>query len=886
MRIRNTGRGMKQRIYYLFIFLFIQGIFPLSAQDTLITDSQGTPVPETLYERISLDLEQVPLPDALTAICEKGKFHLNYSETIIPTDKNISIHMRDERVVNVLNAILKQTDLDFVVSKGGQIVLVKSTFIGGKRKYTLSGFTTNAKTGEALTGTNVYVEQYRTGSSSNAYGFYSLTLPEGDYTVNYRFIGYESEVTNIRLDRNIRLNIGLKEKALLGETVTVTAEIQDKNVTSTEMGTIQLVPQKIRQVPVLLGEQDILRTIHLLPGVSPARDADCGFYVRGGNFDQNLVLLDEAPVYNAVHFLGTFSVFNSDAIKNVTLIKGSAPPKYGGRLSSVLDIQMNEGNLKDFHGEGGIGLIFSRLTLQGPIVNDKCSFMISGRRTYVDLFAKVFSSAARNARFFFYDFNTKLNYRLGEKDRLFLSGYFGNDVLGGGTEEDGGGHLSWGNKTGTCRWNHLFNDRLFLNSSVIYSRFKYGMKVEEEDDDDVLDYASTVSDLTLKEDFEYFVDTRHNLNFGFQYMYHVYQPARMLIEDGDGLDMSIGKRKAHEGAVYLSHVWDLGNRWTLDYGLRYCMFAVAGNKDIFDLDEMEDAPNEFYDIEFHEDEKKMYHDLEPRISTNVRLNSSSSLKIGFARNYQNVHLLSSSTSGTPLSVWHPSSSKVRPQRSDQVTIGYFRNFKNNLWEMSIELYYKDMRNQIDYEDGANFILSNLFESDLAFGRGWAYGAEFFLRKRFGKLTGWLGYSLSRSKRQFEEINAGKPFPARNDRPHDFTAVGIYQLSERWTFSVNWIYFSGTPMTIPYGNYTVDGRVVHAHTPRNGYRMPAYHRMDIGITYKTKKHGSWNFSLYNAYGRRNVYTILFRENELNPERTEAVRLSICSFMPSISYNFTF
>ena len=876
---------MKRRIYYLFIYLFTQVVFPLSAQDTLITDSQGRPVPEALYERISIDLEQVPLRDALTAISEKGKFHFNYSETIIPPDKNISIHMRDERVVNVLKAILKQTDLDFVVSKGEQIVLVKSTFIGGGKKYTLSGFTTDTRTGEALMGTNVYVEQHRTGSSSNAYGFYSLTLPAGDYTVKYRFIGYETEAMNIRLDRNIRLNMGLREKVLLGETVTVTAEMQDKNVTSTEMGTIQLTPQKVRQVPILLGEQDILRTIHLLPGVAPAREADCGFYVRGGDFDQNLVLLDEAPVYNAVHFLGTFSVFNSDAIKDVKLIKGSAPPKYGGRLSSVLDIQMNEGNLKNFHGDGGIGLIFSRLTLQGPIVNDKSSFMISGRRTYVDLFAKLFSSEARNARFFFYDFNAKINHRLGEKDRIFLSGYFGNDVLGGGTEEDGGGSLSWGNKTGTCRWNHLFNDRLFLNSSVIYSRFKYGMKVEE-DNEDVLDYASTVSDLTLKEDFEYFVDPRHTLNFGFQYMYHVYQPARMLIDDGDGFDMSIGKRRAHEGALYLSHVWETGDRWTLDYGFRYCLFAVAGNKDIFDLDEMEDAPDEFYDIEFHEEEKKIFHGFEPRISANVSLNPSSSLKIGFARNYQNVHLLSASTSGTPLSVWHPSGSKVRSQRSDQVTIGYFRNFKNNLYEMSIELYYKDMRNQIDYEDGANFVLSNLFESDLAFGRGWAYGDEFFLKKRFGRLTGWLGYSLSRSKRQFEEINHGKPFPARNDRPHDFSAVGIYKLSERWTFSINWIYFSGTPMTIPYGNYYVDGRVVLAHTSRNGYRMPAYHRMDIGVTYKTKKHGSWNFSLYNAYGRRNVYTILFRENELNPERTEAVRLSICSFMPSISYNFTF
>jgi hypothetical protein len=877
---------MKIKIFYLFICHFTQIVFPLGAQDTLITDSQDTPVPEVLYERISIDLEQVPLRNALSTICEKGKFHLNYSETLIPPDKKISIHMIDERVVDVLKAILKQTDLDFAVSKGGQIVLVKSTFIGAMEKYTLSGFTTDRRTGEALMGTNVYVARYRTGSTSNAYGFYSLTLPAGDYTVQYRFIGYESEEMHIRLDRNIKLNMGLNEKVLPGETVTVTAEIKDNNVASTELGTIQLTPQKIRQVPILLGEQDILRTIHLLPGVAPTREADCGFYVRGGNSDQNLVLLDEAPVYNASHFLGTFSVFNSDAIKDVKLIKGSAPPRYGGRLSSVLDIQMNEGNLKNFHGDGGIGLIFSRLTLQGPIVNDKSSFMISGRRTYVDLFAKLFSSEARNARFYFYDFNVKINYRGSERDRFYLSGYFGNDVLGGGSEGTGGANLSWGNKTGTWRWNHLFSDRLFLNTSLVYSRFKYGMQTEDEDDGEELDYASTVSDLTLKEDFEYFINPGHTLNFGLQYMYHVYQPARMLIDNGNGLDMSIGKRRAHEAALYFAHIWKTTNRLTLDYGIRYYLFAVAGNKDLFDLEEMEDAPNEFYNIEFHEDENKIFSGIEPRISANLRMNSSSSLKVGFARNYQNVHLLSSSTSGTPLSVWHPSSSKVKPQRSDQITLGYFRNFRSNLFEMSIELYYKDLRNQIDYEDGANFVLSNFFESELAFGRGWTYGAEFFLRKRFGRLTGWVGYTLSRSKRKFEKINNGVPFPARNDRPHDFSAVFIYKLSDRWTFSLNCIYFSGTPVTIPYANYTVDGRVFHAYTSRNGFRMPAYHRMDIGLTYKTKKHGSWNFSLYNAYGRKNVYTILFRENERHPERTEAVRLSICSFMPSISYNFSF
>ena len=874
---------MKTRLYVPFIYVFIQMVFPLKAQDTLITDSRGIPVPEALYKRISIDLNQVSLRDAFSQIAEKGRFYLNYSETVIPTDAKISIHLENERAIDVLKAVLKQTDLDFVVSKGGQIVLVKSTFIGSSKKYTLSGFITDAKTGEVLMGTNVYIERYRTGCSSNVYGFYSLTLPAGEYVVRYYFIGYKPEERHVLLDRNIKEDVELTETIIPGRTVTVTAEIPDHNVTSTELGTIQLAPQKVCQVPILLGEQDIFRTIHLLPGVAPAREGDCGFYVRGGNSDQNLVLLDEAPVYNAVHFLGTFSVFNSDAIKNVKLIKGSAPPKYGGRLSSVLDIQMNEGNLKNFHGDGGIGLIFSRLTLQGPIVKDKCSFMISGRRTYVDLIARLISQEARNARFYFYDFNTKINYRLGDKDRLFLSGYFGNDVLGAVEENsDEGANLSWGNKTGTCRWNHIYSDRFFSNASVVYSRFKYGMKAGDKEDE--IEYTSTVSDLTLKEDFEYFIDPRHTVNFGLQYLYHTYQPARLRIDDD--FDMCIGKRRAHEAALYLSHTWSMMDRWTLDYGVRYFLFSVVGNKDLFDPEEMDDAPDDFWNVEFHQNEKKVYGGFEPRISANVRLNAASSLKFGFARNYQNVHLLSSSTTGTPLDVWQPSSSKVRPQRSDQVSVGYFRNFKDNMYEMAIELFYKDMRNQIDFQDGANPVFSSFFESDLAFGKGWAYGAELFVRKQFGRLTGWLGYTLSRSKRKFEDINHGKPFPARIDRPHDFSAVCIYQMNDRWTLSANWVYFSGTPVTIPYGNYSIDGRVVHAYTSRNGYRMPAYHRLDIGVTLKTKRHGSWNFTLYNAYGRRNVYTILFRENAQNPAMTEAVRLSICSFIPSISYNFTF
>lgn len=858
------------------------------AQDTLITDNRGNPVPLGLLNRISLQMDEIPFHEAIEEVTAQTGVPINYSERLIPADQKVTLHIEDVTAVEALQKILSQAQITFIVSKGGQVVLVKTESKQDRvQRHTISGHLRDAGSGEALIGTNIYVEELRAGCTTNVYGFYSLTLPAGPYTVRYQYIGFEPKVLAVSLDQDLTRDVELISVAIPGQKVTVIAETRDRNVTSTEMGTIHFKPAEVDRVPLLLGEQDILRTIHLLPGVTQAREADCGFYVRGGNSDQNLILLDEAPVHNAYHLMGTFSVFNADAVKNVNLIKGSAPAKYGGKCSSVLDIQMHEGNLKSFQVNGGIGLIFSRLTIQGPFVRDKASFMFSGRRTYADMFTRMSSDETlRNSRLYFYDLNMKTNAILGPKDRLYASGYFGRDALKVAARVDEEGDdviVKWGNKTGTLRWNHIFNHRLFFNTSLVYNDFRYEMGVLSYDTE--VRVSSSLAALTWKGDFEYFLNPRNTINLGLHYTHHNFKPAHFNISEDTFLELQFGEKKAKELTTYLSHEWKPLPRIKTDVGFRVTLFSMTGAADEFDFQHMERVPDEFYDLALHQDEKIRYRNLEPRFTTTIRVGASSSFKLGYARNYQNVHLLSNSTSGTPLNVWHPSSRMLRPQRADQVSGGYFWNFGGDAYEASFELFYKDLRNQSDYKDGADIFLSSFFESELAFGKGWAYGAEIFIKKRTGRLTGWIGYTLSRSKRKFTEINTGNPFPAVSDRPHDLAIVGLYQLSRRWTLSVNWIYNTGTPVTVPYGKYRIDGKIVHAHTPRNAYRLPAYHRLDIGLSFTIGRASALNLSLYNAYGRRNAYAIIFQEHPYDPHAVEAVRLALFSFMPSLSFNFT-
>lgn len=766
-------------------------------------------------------------------------------------------------------------------------------------KFTVSGTLKDASTGEDIIGARVVVvELPGTGAITNTFGFFSLTLPAGTYTLQYKSLGFTLLEEKIELNANITRNIELVPESKVFDAVLVTTEKEDENITSGEMSVEKISIKDIETIPVIFGEKDIFKTMQLLPGVKSAGEGNSGFYVRGGGADQNLILLDGAPVYNASHLLGFFSVFNSDALKDVKLYKGGAPAEFGGRLSSVMDIKMKEGNSKQFSVSGGIGLISSRLTIESPIVKDKGSFIISGRRTYADVFLKLSNNESLNkSSLYFYDLNAKANYRLGNKDRIFLSGYFGRDNFGF-SDQFG---FDWGNSTGTLRWNHLYSDKLFGNTSVIFSNYNY--KIKFGSGDQTFEIGSQIQDINVKEDFDWFVNSNNTLKFGANVIYHTFKPGE--IETGSAINFELNdieKRYSLESSVYLQNEQKIKKRWVLNYGLRYDNFSQLGPGDFYSYDK----DGNVIDTTTYSkgDIVRMYHGLSPRLGANFIINEVSSVKANYGRTYQFVHLISNTTSTSPTDIWLPSSSNIKPEIADQFAIGYFRNFFDNMLEGSVELYYKDMQNTIDYRDGAEVTLNPTVEGDLLYGRGRAYGAEFLLRKKKGKLTGWVGYTLSRTERIFGGINDSTWYPARQDRTHDISVVGIYSLNERLTFSATWVFYTGNAVTFPSGKYEIDGQVVNYYTERNGYRMPNYHRMDIGVTLYNKNYklvkdpetgeekqvarrwdSSWNFSVYNAYGRENAYSISFKEN---PEtgKTEAVQLALFKIIPSITYNFKF
>lgn len=753
-----------------------------------------------------------------------------------------------------------------------------------QEKFTVSGHITDAETGEALIGAAFQAMNAKMGVMTNSYGFYSLTVPAGTYTFRCSFIGYIPVEITAEVTASLRKDVRLTPEPAEVEEVVIKSRADDTNVTSPEMGTIEIKPGEIRDAPVLFGEHDILKTMQLLPGIGETEEGSSGFFVRGGSPDENLMLLDEAPVYNASHFFGFFSVFNSDAINNVKIMKGAAPPEYGGRLSSVMDIRMKEGNNRTFHADGGLGLISSRLTLQGPIAGDRGSFLLSGRRTYADIFLKLAKNEdVKNSSLYFYDLNLKANYQAGPKDRLFLSGYFGRDMLGFADEFS----FDWGNATGTVRWNHIFSDRLFSNTSLIFSNFDYVLEIR--DSGEKYDITSGIRDFNLKEDFQFFLTPNSILKTGFNTISHKFTPGRITATDGSSFNTyKVREKYAYESAAYIGHECRLLDRLTVDYGLRMSLFTAVGPGVSYTFD---DEGNEISERDYGKNDAiKSYGGLEPRVIATYSLDESQSLKASFARNRQYIHLLSNMTSATPFDIWFPCTNNVKPGTSTQVSAGYFRNFRENMYESSVETYYKDLGGQVDYRNGADIFLNKHVESELVYGKGWSCGAEFSLKKTAGKLTGWVSYDLSKTRRKFRDINEGKSFPSRYDRTHDFSVVGIYRHSEKWTYSAAWVFHTGNAVTFPSGKYEIDSRPVNYYTERNGYRMPMYQRLDLGATMihkKTKKfESSVNFSIYNAYGHKNAYSIYFRENKDNPKYTEAARVSLFTFFPSITYNFSY
>lgn len=755
------------------------------------------------------------------------------------------------------------------------LLLLVTVTSSAQEKHTLSGYVRGASDGEALIGVNVIVDGETSGTVTNSYGFYSLTLPADTHKVVYSFVGYQKEARQVALNRDVKLNIDLTSTEEKLEKVEVTAEKNEENVERAQMGVMEIPVKTVQQLPALLGQKDILKSIQLLPGVQSGNEGTAGFYVRGGGPDQNKILLDEAVVYNPYHLAGFMSVFNMDAIKDFKLYKGGFPAQFGGRLSSILDIKMKEGNNKKWHGKAGIGAITSRLTLEGPIVKDKASFMVSGRFFYLQYLLRALTpKSARDQlpKYTFYDINAKANYKISDKDKLFLSGYLGNDVINLSIPEDDLNlKIPWGNRTLTARWNHLFNDKLFSNTTFIFN--DYVFEFSQELDDIEYKLTSGIRDLTGKTDFDYYFSPDHHIKFGAQYTYHTFIPNTVQGElAGDNTIENQNKKYVHESAVYVNDEYKVTDDLSLQGGLRAPFFLFKDTR---------------------------YWGLEPRFTAKYSIGENMSVKTNYTYMNQFVHLLSNSTATTPIDLWIPSSDVVKPQRAHQVGAGLFRNFMDNTYETSIELYYKKMNNQIAYEEGANVFFQNDIDDQLVFGEGWSYGAEFFVQKRRGKFNGWIGYTLSWTKRHFDELNEGQPFPAKYDRRHDLSATVAYEINDKWTVGAVFVYGTGHSITLPNGQFNAplngwgnQNSNFSDYVSRNNYKLRPYHRLDLGLTRNFENENiksQLKIDIYNVYSRRNPYFVYLTDQKdprSNVVKTVAKQVSLLPIIPSLSYNIQF
>jgi len=777
------------------------------------------------------------------------------------------------------------------------IVFVLNVDFVVAQNYTISGTIKDATTNETTVGTTIYVKETLQGTSTNEKGFFSITLPKGTYTLVISYIGYKEIEIPVELNKNIKINEKIEPTAITKEAFEVVGEKENINTTQAEMGSVELEMEKVKTLPAIFGEIDILKTIQLLPGVQTAGEGNSGFYVRGGGPDQNLVLLDGATVYNASHLFGFFSVFNADAINDVKLYKGAMPAEFGGRLSSVLDISMNDGDMKNYKVDGGIGVISSRLTIQGPIKKDKASFLMSARRTYAGDIAQPLisdSSKFKGSNYYFYDFNAKINYIISSKDKLSLSGYYGRDVFVFNNSDDGFGlETPWGNAIASLRWNHIYNDKLFADFTAAFTNYNFEVKATQ--DQFGFRLYSGITDWNLKADFNYLPSILHQVKFGAAYTFHKFTPNNAEINSGD-VDFNTGDviiNYANEGAVYVSDDWDLSEKIKIQAGLRYTIYQHIGPFKRFNNDAL---GNPIDTVVYIKGETvKYYQGLEPRLAARYQFNSSSSLKASFSQNYQYIHLATISTVSLPTDAWLPSTEVTKPQFATQYVLGYFKNFAQNKWESSVEVYYKDMKNQVEYKEGAlpKDDGGNNVDNNLTFGRGWSYGAEFFIKKRVGKFNGWVGYTLAWTKRQFDEINEGKVFYARYDRRHDVSLVFNYDISKRLVLGATWVYATGNALTLPISRYFIEGQIVNEYGERNSFRMDAFHRMDLAITLKGKEtkrfKSSWNFSIYNVYNRKNPYFIYFANEGSAFDGTldiQAKQVSLFGIIPSIAWNFKF
>lgn len=739
----------------------------------------------------------------------------------------------------------------------------------------LNGYIKDASNGESLIGANIVVANLNAGTTTNTYGFYSMSIPKGDsISIIYSYIGYESTVKNIFPDKNLNVNIDLKPAPININDVIITAAKENENIELNQMSIINIPIKTINYIPAILGETDILKSIQLLPGVQSGAEGTTGFYVRGGNADQNMILLDEATVYNPNHLFGLLSAFNSRAVNNVTMIKGGFPAEYGGRLSSILDISLKEGNNKKFHVDGGLGLITSKLTIEGPIVKDKSSFIVSARRTYFDLLLKLFSGLSKND-YYFYDFNAKINYKFSEKDRIYLSFFSGLDNASYIDASSLNYAFKFGNATGTLRWNHLFSDKLFSNTSLIYNSYKMDLKNIQ--GNYYSQFYSEINDLTAKTDFDYFINNNNTLKFGLSFTNHTIIPtgtSGQIPKGGQASKINIQniqKKHATEGGIYINDELDLSARIGFNLGLRVSYFKNVNTS---------------------------YKGIEPRATLKYTITPQSSMKASYTIMNQYLHLVPSSTASFPTDIWLPSSDIVKPQRSEQTALGYFLNLDNNNIQSSLEVYYKTMQNQVAFKEGTQLIEQTNIDKQLVFGKGWSYGAELLVKKIGGRLSGWLSYTLSWTNQKFDKLNFGKVFPFKYDRRHDLAVVGIYKLNNQWTLSGNFIFTTGNAITLPEGRTNVyEGGdlyngVFDIYTSKNNYRLRSYHRLDLSISYKHKTSlfgknfdGELVFSIYNVYSHLNPYFV-YLDVDSAAKKATAKQVSLLPIIPSISYNFNF
>ena len=777
---------------------------------------------------------------------------------------------------------------------------VSICLVSAQENFTISGYITDYESGETLIGATALVKELGNGAVSNEYGFYSISVPEGSYTLEFSYIGFGNIIKSVSLSANYKLDVELGEmKNELAEVV-VTAKEEDSNVREVSMSVNKLDITTIKSMPTLLGEVEIIRSLQLLPGVNSVGEGATGFNVRGGSIDQNLILLDEAPVYNSSHLFGFFSVFNPDAVKDVKLYKGGIPSRYGGRLSSILDVRMKEGNKKKLNINGGVGFIFSRLSVEAPIIKDKSSLIVAARRSYIDVLAKPFLSESLNgSELNFYDLTLKTNYDINDKNRLFISGYFGRDNFGFGDQAG----FNWGNKTGTIRWNHLFSERLFSNLTFYFSDYDYQIKFGN-DSQNKFDWNASIQNIGVKPEFSFFLKPGNLLKFGGQSILYTFDPGNAVgVSEGEERDFSLPQKYAMENAVYVENEIDITTTIKTNYGLRLSSFTYLGKGTAYEYADGIPGERRYATsaTEYDDWESiKTYYNFEPRLSLQMQLSSNNSIKASYNRTTQYIHLVSNTIAATPVDVWTPSTNNIRPSTADQVAFGYFQNLNDNTYELSAEVYYKTMNNLVDYIDGADLLLNQFIEGDLIEGEGRAYGIELMAKKTKGKFSGWLSYTLARTERQTPGINGGEWYASRFDQLHNLSLTGFYEINDRWTTSANFAFNTGSPTTFPTTRYTIQGFVVphNANEERNNVRLPNYHRLDLSITRKGKIKegkrwtGDWVFSVYNVYNRKNAFSIFFAQEDGripigSSVNTDAYRLSVIgSFIPSVSYNFKF